>query len=156
MPAARRVGRLRMPVRVGRIRLQQALVLLVSTAVGAESACLAFQASWYAFGGTSRWSTLLGLFAGAAVVVTGVVELGSPRNRIAGMLLAGAGISWTITVWDNPAAPAWIFLAGRLLGAVWPVLVAHSLLRRFGSLNRSERAVLAFAYVSTVGVAGFA
>jgi signal transduction histidine kinase len=72
------------------------------------------------------------------------------------MLLAGAGISWTITVWDNPAAPAWIFLAGRLLGAVWPVLVAHSLLRRFGSLNRSERAVLAFAYVSTVGVAGFA
>jgi signal transduction histidine kinase len=145
-----------MPAEVGRIRLRQALVLLTGAAVGAESAHLAFQATWYAFGSTSRWSAMWGLFAGAAVVATGVILLGSPRNPATGMLLAAAGITWMLTVWDNPAAPAGIFLLGRVLGTVWPVLVAHSLLRRFGSLNRSERAVLTLAYASTVGVEGLA
>ena len=145
-----------MPVAVGRIRLRQALVLLTGAAVGAESAHLAFQTNWYAFGGTSWWSALLGLSAGAAVVATGVVELGSQRNRTAGALLAAAGITWMVTVWDDPAAPAWIFLLGRVMGTVWPVLVAHSLLRRFGGLNRSERVVLALAYASTVAVDGLA
>jgi len=145
-----------MPVAVGRIRLRQALVLLTGAAVGAESAHLAFQTNWYAFGGTSWWSALLGLSAGAAVVATGVVELGSQRNRTAGALLAAAGITWMVTVWDDPAAPAWIFLAGRMLGTVWPVLVAHSLVRRFGGLSRGERATLALAYAITVGVDGLA
>jgi len=145
-----------MPVAVGRIRLRQALVLLTGAAVGAESAHLAFQTNWYAFGGTSWWSALLGLSAGAAVVATGVVELGSQRNRTAGALLAAAGITWMVTVWDDPAAPAWIFLAGRMLGTVWPVLVAHSLVRRFGGLSRGERATLALAYAMTVGVDGLA
>ena len=145
-----------MPVAGGRIRLRQALVLLTGVAVGAESAHLAFQTNWYAFGGTSWWSALLGLSAGAAVVATGVVELGSQRNRTAGALLAAAGITWMVTVWDDPAAPAWIFLAGRMLGTVWPVLVAHSLLRRFGGLSRGERATLALAYAITVAVDGLA
>ena len=156
MHATCRVGRLNVPAEVGRIRLRQALVLLAGIAVGAESAHLAFQASWYAFGSTSRWSALWGLFAGAAVVATGVILLGSPRNRATGTLLAAAGVTWMLTVWDNPTAPAGIFLLGRVLGTVWPVLVAHSLLRRFGSLNRSERAVLTLAYASTVGVEGLA
>jgi signal transduction histidine kinase len=145
-----------MPGDVGRIRLRQALVALVGAAVGAESARLALQASWYAFGGTSRWGALLGLSAGAAVVATGVVELGSVRNRMAGTLLAAAGTTWMVTVWDHPAAPAGIFLAGRLLGTVWPVLVAHSLLRRFGGLNLRERTVLGLAYASTAGLDGLA
>jgi signal transduction histidine kinase len=138
------------PAQVWRIRLIQILAALAGTLVGIESARLAFSTSWYAFGDTSTWSAVLGLAAGAALVVAGTIELGSPANRKSGTLLAAAGIAWLITVWDNPAAPAWIFVAGRILDTVWPVLMAHALLTRYGALGRAERAVLVIAYACTI------
>jgi signal transduction histidine kinase len=136
---------------VWRIRLMQVVAALVGSIVGIESARLAFSTSWYAFGDTSSWSAVLGLAAGAALVLTGTIELGSPANRTSGMLLVAAGIAWLMTAWDNPAAPTWIFVAGRILDTVWPVLLAHALLRRYGGLGRAERAALLFAYVCTIG-----
>jgi signal transduction histidine kinase len=139
-----------MPGQVWRIRLIQVMAALVGSVVGIESARLAFSTSWYAFGDTSTGSALLGLAAGAALVLAGTIELGSPANRKSGTLLAAAGIAWLITAWDNPAAPTWIFVAGRILDTVWPVLLAHALLRRYGGLERAERAVLLCAYACTI------
>jgi signal transduction histidine kinase len=138
------------PAQVWRIRLIQIAVALVGTAVGIESARLAFTTSWYTFGDTSSWSAVLGLAAGAALVLAGSVELGSPPSRTSGALLAAAGMAWLITAWDNPAAPTWVFVAGRILDTVWPVLLAHALLKRYGSLGRAERAVLLFGYACTI------
>ena len=141
-----------MPAQVWRIRLIQVLAALAGTIVGIESARLAFSTSWYAFGDTSTWSAVVGLTAGAALVLAGTIELGSPANRKSGTLLAAAGTAWLITAWDNPAAPTWIFVAGRILDTVWPVLMAHALLTRYGALGRAERAVLVIAYACTICV----
>jgi signal transduction histidine kinase len=139
-----------MPAQVRRIRLIQVLAALAGTVAGIESARLAFSTSWYAFGDTSTWSAVLGLTAGAALVLAGTIELGSPANRKSGTLLATAGTAWLITAWDNPAAPTWIFVTGRILDTVWPVLMAHALLTRYGALARAERAVMAIAYACTI------
>jgi signal transduction histidine kinase len=139
-----------MPAQVWRIRLAQIVAPLVGTVVGIESARLAFGTSWYAFGDTSTWSAVLGLAAGAALMLAGTIELGSPANRKSGTLVAAAGMAWLITAWDNPAAPTWIFVTGRILDTVWPVLLAHALLKRYGSLGRAERVVLVIAYACTV------
>jgi signal transduction histidine kinase len=141
-----------MPSQVWRIRLIQVVAALVGTVVGIESARLAFSTSWDAFGDTSTGSAVLGLAAGAALVLAGTIELGSPNNRKSGTLLAAAGMAWLITAWDNPAAPRWIFVAGRMLDTVWPVLLAHALLRRYGGLGRAERVVLVCAYACTLGL----
>jgi hypothetical protein len=141
-----------MPAQVWRIRLIPVVAALVGTVVGIESARLAFSTSWYTFGDTSTWSALLGLAAGAALVLTGTIELGSPTNRKSGMLFAAAGTAWLMTAWDNPAAPTWIFVAGRILDTVWPVLLAHALLRRYRGLGRAERVVLVTAYACTIGL----
>jgi signal transduction histidine kinase len=141
-----------MPGQVWRIRLAQIVAPLVGCVVGIESARLAFSTSWYAFGDTSTGSAVLGLAAGAALVLAGTIELGSPANHKSGTLLAAAGMAWLITAWDNPAAPRWIFVVGRILDTVWPVLLAHALLRRYGGLGRAERVVLATAYACTIGL----
>jgi signal transduction histidine kinase len=141
-----------MPGQVWRIRLIQVVAALVGSVVGIESARLAFSTSWYAFGDTSTWSAVLGLAAGAALVLAGTIEFGSPANRKSGTLLAAAGIAWLITAWDNPAAPTWIFVAGRMLDTVWPVLLAHALLRRYGGVGRAERVLLVIAYACTIGL----
>jgi signal transduction histidine kinase len=125
---------------------------LVGCVVGIESARLAFGTSWYAFGDTSTWSAVLGLAAGAALVVAGTIKLSSPASRTSAMLLSAAGMAWLITAWDNPAAPTWIFAAGRILDTVWPVLVAHALLKRYGRLGRADHAVLTTAYACTIGL----
>src|SRR5215207_10304812 len=103
-------GTTEMPARVWRIRLVQIMTALIGTIVGIESARLAFSTTWYAFGDTSTWSAVLGLAAGAALVLAGTIEFGSPADRKSGTLLAAAGIAWLITAWDNPAAPTWIFV----------------------------------------------
>jgi len=139
-----------MPGQVWRIRLTQIVVALAGSVVWIESARLALRTSWYAFGDTSAVSAAIGLAAGAALAVAGTIELGSPASRKSGMLLAAAGMAWLITAWDNPAAPTWIFVAGRILDTVWPVLLAHALLRRYGGLGRAERAVLLGAYACTL------
>jgi signal transduction histidine kinase len=141
-----------MSAQAWRIRLVQIVMALIGTIVGIESARLTFSTSWYAFGNNSTGSALLGLVAGAALVLAGTIELGSPANRKSGTLLAAAGMAWLITAWDNPAAPPWIFVAGRILDTVWPLLLAHALLRRYGSLGRAERAVLLCAYACTIGL----
>jgi signal transduction histidine kinase len=142
-----------MSAQVRRIRLIQAAAAMVGVAVWAESARLAFGTSWYAFGDTSTWSAVLGLAAGAALLVAGTVELGSASSRTSGALLVAAGLAWLLTVWDNPAAPGWMFAAGRILDTAWPVLVAHALLRRYGPLSRGVRALLVSAYACTIGLA---
>jgi signal transduction histidine kinase len=141
-----------MPAQVWRIRLIQVAVALAGLAIGIESARLAFGTAWYAFGDLSGWSAVLGLAAGAALVLAGTLELGSPTNRTSGILLAAVGMAWLSTAWDNPAAPTWIFVAGRILDTVWPVLLTHALLRRYGGLERAERFVLAIAYACTIGL----
>jgi hypothetical protein len=138
------------PAQVWRIRLIQVLAALAGTIVWIESARLAFSTSWYAFGDTSTWSAVVGLTAGAALVLAGTIDLGSPANRKSGSLLVAAGTAWLITAWDNPAAPTWVFVAGRILDTVWPVLMAHALLTRYGALGRAERAVLVIAYACTI------
>jgi signal transduction histidine kinase len=136
-------------------RLRQVGWALVGAVVTVQSARLAFALSWPTFGTMSRAPAALGVAAGAALVTAGVVQ--GRRSPLApGALLAAAGLSWLITAWDNPGSPAWSFLAGRMLSPVWPVLLAHVLLRTGGRLLRTERSVLALAYVVTLGLEGAA
>jgi signal transduction histidine kinase len=139
-----------------RVRLLQGTVALVGVVAGVESARLAFSSDWYAFGDTSFRTALPGLAAGAALLAVGVAQLGSIRTRTTGALLAAASIAWFISIWDAPDAPIPVFLVGRLLGTVWPVLVAHALILMFGTLQRTERVCLLFAYGATIGVHGVA
>src|SRR5215211_5456188 len=91
-----------MPGQMWRIRLTQIVVALAGSVVWIESARLALRTSWYAFGNNSTWSAVLGLASGAALVLAGTIEIGSPANRTSGALLATAGLAWLITAWDNP------------------------------------------------------
>jgi signal transduction histidine kinase len=141
-----------MSAQVRRIRLVQAAAAAIGVAVMAESARLAFTTSWYAFGDISTWSAVLGLAAGAALLVAGTVEFGSAPSRTSGALLVAGGLAWLMTAWDSPAAPPWIFTAGRILATAWPVLVAHALLRRYGPFGRGVRALLVSAYACTIGL----
>jgi signal transduction histidine kinase len=131
----------------------QVAAALIGVGGGVVSARLAFSAAWYAFGDTAAPGAVLGLGAGAALLGAGLVQLGEETEWKAGALLATAGIAWFMTVWDDPYAPAWIFVAGRIFGTVWPVLVTHGLLRMFGPLTRSERTPVVAAYACTVGAA---
>jgi signal transduction histidine kinase len=128
-------------------------VALVGVAAGVVSARLAFSAPWYAFGDTTIPAALLGLGAGAALLAAGLVKLREETEWESGALLATAGIAWFMTVWDDPYAPAWIFVAGRIFSTAWPVLVTHGLLTMFGPVTRSERAAVVSAYACTVGAA---
>src|SRR5215218_8542818 len=119
----RRGGTTDMSAQVRRIRLVQAAAAAIGVAVMAESARLAITTSWYAFGDISTWSAVLGLAAGAALLVAGTVEFGSAPSRTSGALLAAGALAWLMTPWDSPAAPPWIFTAGRILATAWPVLV---------------------------------
>jgi signal transduction histidine kinase len=132
-------------------RLLQATAAALAVAVGAESGRLAFGDDWYAFGDTSTWSAVLGLTAGAALLVAGIAQLRSASDRTQGALLVGAGLGWLVTAWDSPAAAAWIFLAGRILGSGWPVVVAHAVLRSYGPLGPGTRAAVIGAYAATFG-----
>src|SRR5829696_6340003 len=89
-------GTAELPGQVWRIRQTQVVAALVGCVVGIESARLAFSTTWYAFGDTSTWSAVLGLAAGAALVVAGIIKLGSPASRTSAMLLAAAGMAWLI------------------------------------------------------------
>jgi signal transduction histidine kinase len=141
-----------MSAQVRRTRLLQAASALIGAVVLAESVRLAFSTTWYAFGDTTTWSAALGLAAGAALLIAGTVELGTAPSRTSGALLVAANLSWLVTAWDNPAAPAWIFAAGRILDTAWPALVAHALLRRYGPVGRGVRALLVSAYACTIGL----
>src|SRR5215218_3035092 len=110
----RRGGTTDMSAQVRRIRLVQAAAAAIGVAVMAESARLAI---------TTSWSAVLGLAAGAALLVAGTVEFGSAPSRTSGALLAAGALAWLMTPWDSPAAPPWIFTAGRILATAWPVLV---------------------------------
>jgi hypothetical protein len=131
----------------------QAAATLIGVTAGVVSARLALSTTWYAFGDTSSRSALLGLTAGTALVGAGLTLLGVGPERGAGALLATAGMAWFVTAWDDPYAPTWIFVAGRIFGTAWPVLVAHGLLRMFGPATRMVRVLVASAYTCTVGAA---
>jgi signal transduction histidine kinase len=72
-----------------------------------------------------------------------------------GALLAAAAIAWPLSEWNTPAAgPA--FTAGLVLFAVWPPLLAGAALRGPDerALGRSQRVVVALAFVAGLGVLG--
>ncbi len=129
----------------------QGAAALIGVAAGVVSAGLALSANWYTFGDTAVSSALLGLAAGAALLGAGLTRLRVRTEPAAGALLATAGIAWFMTAWDDPYAPAWILVAGRMFGTAWPVLVTHAVLRMFGPATRSERGLLVAAYACTVG-----
>ena len=95
----------------------------------------------------------MGLAAGTALLAAGLTLLGGEPEWVAGALLAAAGMAWFMTAWDDPYAPTGIFVAGRIFGTAWPVLVADGLLRMFGPVTRIERALVATAYACTIGAA---
>ena len=129
----------------------QGAAALIGVAAGVVSAGLAFSANWYTFGNTAVSGALLGLAAGAALLGAGLTRQRVRTEPAAGALLATAGIAWFMTAWDDPYAPAWILVAGRMFGTAWPVLVTHAVLRMFGPATRSERGLLVGAYACTVG-----
>lgn len=134
-------------------RLLQAAAALIGVAAGAVSAYLALSTNWYVFGDTSSRSAVWGLSAGTALLAAGLALLRVETERVAGALLAAAGTAWFVIAWDDPYAPTGIFVAGRIFGTAWPVLVAHSLLRMFGPLTRIVRALVVVAYTCTIGAA---
>jgi signal transduction histidine kinase len=136
---------------VTRTRVLQVVAAFIGVAAGVVSARLAASATWYAFADPGSRGAVLGLTAGAALLGAGLARLWGEPEGVSGWLLTTAGITWFVTVWDDPSAPAWIFMAGRVFGTVWPVFVAHGLLRMFGPLTRSQRTVIVAAYAGTVG-----
>lgn len=134
-----------------RIRVLQPAAALIGVAAGAVSVHLALSTTWYAFGATSIRSELLGLAAGTALLGAALTLLRLEPGWVAGALVAATGMAWFMTAWDNPYAPTWIFVAGRIFGTAWPVLLVHGLLRMFGPVTRIVGALVATAYACTIG-----
>jgi signal transduction histidine kinase len=124
---------------------------LIGVGAGVVSVRLALSVPWYTVGDMAARGTVLGLTAGATLLGAGLSRLRSDPADVAGYLLAAAGTSWFMTAWDDPYAPAWVFVPGRILGTAWPALLAQGLLRMFGPLTRSERTLVAAAYAGTAG-----
>jgi signal transduction histidine kinase len=109
------------------------------------------------FGGTSWLGAAAELAAGWALITAGVVESWRRPASRAGLLLAGAGIGWFFTEWNNPglASPA-AFTFGLIAAALAPPLVAHAALAYpTGRLDsRLDARVLLAAYAGAGLVLG--
>jgi len=89
-------------------------------ALGAAFGLLTLAEAWSApagsFGGTSWAGALAELAAGWALITAGVAESWRKPASREGLLLAGAGIGWFFTDWNNPglgSPAAFTFWAGR-------------------------------------------
>src|SRR5262249_11519281 len=99
--------------------------------------------------GTSWTATVTELAAGWALITAGVAESWRRPTSRAGLLLAGAGIGWFFTEWNNPGlgSPA-AFTFGLIISALAAPLVAHAALAYpTGRLDsRLDLAAALFAY----------
>ena len=130
-------------------------------ALGAAFGLLTLAEAWSApagsFGGTSWAGALAELAAGWALITAGVAESWRKPASREGLLLAGAGIGWFFTDWNNPGlgSPA-AFTFGLVVYALAAPLVAHAALAypagRLGS--RFDVCVLVFAYAGAGLVLG--
>ena len=101
--------------------------------------------------GDSTLALTVEVAAGLLLVAAGLAARASTGFRV---LLAASGIAWLIAEWNSPGAGA-AFSAGLVLYAAWPPLLAHAALRYpVRSLSRSEKAVLALAYATSLLLLG--
>ena len=126
-------------------------------AVAAVTVAIVRSEPGYALAGDSATALAGELAAGALLV--GAALIAGPRRPAALLAwpLATAGIAWPLMEWNSPGAGA-AFTAGLALYAVWPCLLAHSVLRGTDrhSLGRPATALLAVAYVTSLVVLGVA
>ena len=110
---------------------------------------------WW-FGGESVAASATELAAGFALIGAGTFACWR-RPGLFGPLLMLAGAAWFVPEWNNPEVGSSLaFTAGLALVAAAPPLVAHAALA-YPSARRTslpERAVLASAYLSCVGLIG--
>jgi signal transduction histidine kinase len=108
------------------------------------------------FAASSTTAEVLDLAAGWALVLAGVLWLGSRARRRFGALLCAAGFAWFVVDWNNPETRSSVlFTAGLVLSTVCPAVVAHAALRDAAPrLYRIEALLVAVAYVSTLLVSG--
>jgi signal transduction histidine kinase len=129
----------------------------VGLAIAAVSAGRSHPGWWFA--GESSTALALELTAGVSLVGAGMAAwLRRPASRF-GPLLALAGIAWFLPEWDNPDIGAsFAFSAGTALLAACAPLVAHAALAYPGGIlrSRTERALVALAYVVSVLLLGLA
>ena len=109
------------------------------------------------FGGTSWVGAVAELAAGWALIAAGVAETWRRSASREGLLLAGAGVGWFFTDWNNPGlgSPA-AFTFGLIVSALAAPLVAHAALAYpTGRLDsRLDLSVLVFAYAGAGLVLG--
>jgi signal transduction histidine kinase len=109
------------------------------------------------FGGTSWVGAVAELAAGWALITAGVVESWRRPASREGLLLAGAGIGWFCTDWNNPGlgSPT-AFTFGLIVSVLAAPMVAHAALAypvgRLGS--RLDRGAVLSAYAGAGLVLG--
>jgi signal transduction histidine kinase len=139
-----------------RLRLGVQLAIGVAGGVTGVATIVIARRDGLSFASSSTAAELLDLVAGWALVLAGVLWLGSPARRRFGALLCAAGFAWFVVDWNNPEVrSSLLFTAGLVLSTVCPALVAHAALRDAApKLNRVEALVVVVAYGCTLLVSG--
>jgi signal transduction histidine kinase len=132
-------------------------LVVAGVAAGAVAVEAALRSPDWALAASSRAALLLGVLAGAALIVSGVAAWKRHAASALGYLLTATALTWFVVDWNNPgidSAP--VFTAGLVLSGVFPVLVGHAALVHAATGRPSwvERAAVALAYAGAVGALG--
>jgi signal transduction histidine kinase len=143
-------------IRADRLRCAQLAVLAVGVVVGGASLVAVRRSPGYSIVGASGALATLMLAAGWLLLLAGTMALRRPGLRSFGVVISLASLAWFVVEWNSPGvSSAVLFTLGLVFSTVCPVLVAHAVLHYS---NRREgvtaSAVLALAYLCTVGLAG--
>jgi signal transduction histidine kinase len=109
------------------------------------------------FGGTTWVGAVAELAAGWSLIAAGVAELWRRPASREGLLLAGAGVGWFFTEWNNQGlGSSAAFTFGLIVSALAAPLVAHAALAyRAGRLDsRLDLGVVLFGYAGAGLVLG--
>jgi signal transduction histidine kinase len=142
--------------RADRLRIAVQLAVGVTGVVTGIGTIAIARRSGLSFAASSTAAEMLELAAGWALLLAGLLWLGSPARRRFGALLCIAGFAWFVVDWNNPQARSSVlFTAGLVLSAVCPAVVAHAALRAAALRpHRFEALLVAVAYGCTLLLSG--
>jgi signal transduction histidine kinase len=141
------------------VRLRLLAVTVAGAALGVGSLTVVRAEPGGSLGGGSITANIALLAAGWALIWTGVATWARRPSSRFGRLLAAAGFAWFLAELDNPGVGSGaVFTIGLVAFAASAPLVAHAALAYPDGRvrTRTERAVLAVAYASAIGVLGVA
>ena len=124
-----------------------AIGIAVAIGIGLASVVTAWRLPGFSSASESVVATILTLLAGFSLVGAGLEHVRRGRRRRFGLLLTGAGLTWLMAEWANPAIESSIgFTVGLLLGWLYPAVVVHAVFRFGGGVDRRAAVLVAVGY----------